>query len=300
MEDVQAAIESIENKYDALELALVQPTRVPPTTGNPDGLGEAFSDPRNYKNADKPIEDLPEVVPEKKKEEDIPKIAVVASYQQKKIRHSGTYSVSKKTNFTTTLAEPFGDNIGKPNCKGCYKKINTFDPLYVQREIVAFLDGQLSSQFSSYVNYVTVMMRKKHAGGDITTKEVRIDRMNFNRSANNFRMLYGWMRGDDDRRNWLNYEYRTAWNFFGGSTIETEWASSDQPVVGLAAPVSKYTVEFVADPDRMKELNIKAATVRIFYKLGGQEQMKQAPMNITKGITLCYIRLFTAQWRNRI
>ncbi|MDZ4810676.1 MAG: hypothetical protein SGI96_20765 [Bacteroidota bacterium] len=283
--EAQKEVDAVTVEQKDLALALTQPKRVPPKTGNSDGLGEAFNDLKNYAKADKPIEDIPELTPEKKKEEDIPKIAVVASYQQKKIRHSGTYSASKKTYFTTTIAEPFGDNIGKPRCTGCYKKINTFDPLYVQREIVAFLDGQLSAQFSSYVNYVTVMMRKKHAGGDISTKEVRIDRMNFNRSANNFRMLYGWMRGDDDRRNWLNYEYKTAWNFFGGSTIETDWASSDQPVVGLAAPASKYTVEFVADPDRMKELNIKAATVRIFYKLGGQEQMKQASMNIVKGVT---------------
>ena len=263
----------------------MQPTRVKPTTGDPDALGPAFSDPKNYRNADKPIEDLPMVEPEKKKEQEIPSIAVVASYQQKKIRHSGQYSASKKTYFTTTIAEPFGDNIGKVNCKGCYKKINTFDPLYVQREIVCFLDGEISKEFTNYVNYVTVMMRKKHAGGDITTKEVRVDRFNFTRNANSFRMLYGWMRGDDDRRNWLNYEYKTAWNFFGGTTVQTDWIASDQPVVPLSAPIKKYSVEFTADPDKLKENNIRAITVRIFYKLAGQEQMKQTSMNISKGVT---------------
>lgn len=280
-EEVEAAGGGIED----IASAFVQPTRVKPTTGDPDALGPAFSDPKNYKNADKPIEDLPRVEPEVKKEQEIPSIAVVASYQQKKIRQSGQYSVSKKTYFTTTLAEPFGDNIGKVNCKGCYKKINTFDPLYVQREIVAYLDGQISNEFTNYVNYVTVMMRKKHAGGDITTKEVRVDRFNFTRNANSFRMLYGWMTGDDNRRTWLNYEYKTTWNFFGGATVQTDWIASDQPVVPLSAPVKKYSVEFTADPDKLKENNIRAITVRIFYKLAGLEQMKQTSMNISKGVT---------------
>jgi len=270
---------------EAMIWAMTPPEKEKPATGKPDDLGDAVNDPKNNKKADKPIEDLPMVVAEKKKEQELPSIAVVASYQQKTIRHRGLYTASARTYFTTTLAEPFGDNIGKVNCRGCYKKINTFDPLYVQREIVAYLDGQLSNQFTSYVNYVTVMLRKKHAGGDITTKEVRIDRNNFTRSANSFRMLYGWMKGDDDRRNWLNYEYKTTWNFFGGTTVQTDWTSSDQPVVPLSPPVKKYSVEFTGDPDRFKENNIRAVTVRIFYKLAGQEQMKQASMNVLKGVT---------------
>ncbi len=273
--DDAGALASLENEA-------LQPTRVKPTSGDPDGLGEVFKTASNYRNADKPLEDIK---PEKKKEEGLPSIAVVASYQQKKIRHSGQYTAEAKTFLASSIAEPFGDNIGKPNCRNCIAKINTYDPLYVQREIVAYLDGEIAGEFNKYVNSVTVMMRKKHAGGDITTKEVIINRQNFTREGNRFKMLYGWMKGDDDRRNWLNYDYKTSWNFFGGATIETGWKTSDLPVVSLSAPASKYTVFFEADPDKLKQNDIRGITVRIFYKAAGVERMKQVTMNTSKGFT---------------
>jgi hypothetical protein len=149
----------------------------------------------------------------------------------------------------------------------------------VQREVVCFLDGELSNDFNKYINYVTVMMRKKHAGGDITTQEVRIDRKNFNAEGNQFKLLYGWMNGDDNRKNWLNYEYKTAWNFFGGATMENDWKPYDQPVIPLSAPVSKYTVLFKAKPDNVRTNDIRGITVRIFYNIGGTEYMKQATID---------------------
>lgn len=222
--------------------------------------------------------------PDLKKEIPRPSIAVVASYQQRKIRHTGHFTAEAKTYFTTTLAEPFGDNIGKVNCRDCIKKINTYDPLYVQREVICYLDGQLSNDFDKYVNFVTVSMRKTHAGGDITTQEVVIKRTNFNKEGNRFKLLYGWMKGDDDRRSWLNYEYKTTWNFFGGATIETDWTSSELPVIPLAPPVKKYTVFFDSDPDKLKEQNIRAITVRVYYTIAGVEQMRQASLNVSKGV----------------
>jgi hypothetical protein len=230
---------------------------------------------------------VPDTIPAPKyeKEKSLPTVAVVASYQQKKIRHTGHFVAEAKTYFTTTLAEPFGDNIGRIKCKDCIRKINTYDPLYVQREVVCFLDGQLSNDFDKYVNFVTVSMRKTHAGGDVTTQEVRVDRRNFNKEGNRFKLLYGWMKGDDDRKDWLSYEYKTTWNFFGGATVEGEWKATDLPVIPLSPPVKKYTVFFDADPDRLKENNIRAVTVRVFYSIGGIEQMRQMSMNTARGVT---------------
>lgn len=264
---------------DTYEEANIQPTRAKPTTGDPNVLGPAFSDPKNYKNVDKPIEDIPEVKPDLKKEQELPSVAVVASYQQKKIRHSGHYIAEAKTYFTTTLAEPFGDNIGRVNCGDCIRKINTFDFIGVQREIVCFLDGEISNDFNKYINYVTVMMRKKHAGGEITTDEVRVDRKNFNTEGNQFILMYGWMTGDDDRRKWENYEYKTTWNFFGGATIDSAWKSFDGPVIPLSAPVNKHTVFFKGKQDKIQANDIRGITVRIYYKIAGIEHMKQATID---------------------
>ncbi len=281
-EDARKKSDAEDEKADADDIvnAFVQPTRTKPATGDPDGLGPAFTDPKNYKNADKPIEDLPEVKPDLKKEQELPTTAVVASYQQKKIRHKGHYTAEAKTYFTTTLAEPFGDNIGKVNCRDCIRKINTYDPLYVQREVICFLDGEIANDFNKYINYVTVLMRKKHAGGDITNADIVIKRNNFNLEGNQFKLLYGWMKGDDNRRNWLNYEFKTSWNFFGGATVETDWATTDLPAISLAAPVNKYTVNFKAKADIVKANNIRAITVRIYYKIGGLEYMKQTSLDV--------------------
>ena len=217
-------------------------------------------------------------------DESRPKIAVVASYQQKSIRHTGNYVVEAKSYFTSSLNEPFGDNIGKINCNDCIRKINTYDPLMVQRELMCFLDGDIIGDFNKYINYVTIMMRKKHVGGDITTDEVRVDRRNFNKEGNRFKLLYGWMTGDENRQNWLNYEFKTSWNFFGGTTIENAWQSSDQHLIPLSPPVRMQTVLFNADPEKVKLNNIRGITVRIFYKIGAQEQMKQVVMNVSNAI----------------
>jgi hypothetical protein len=266
------------------DLTNITPTKIKPTSGNADGLGDAVTDKNNYKNANKPVEDLPAVIADIKKEEPIPSIAVVASYQQKKIRHTGHYVAEAQTYFTTTLAEPFGDNIGKINCNSCIQKINVYDPLYVQREVECYLDVDLANNFNRYINFVTVSMRKKHEDGQITTPEIRINRMNFNKEGNRFKLLYGWM-GDNDRRNWLNYEYKTTWNFSGGVTMESPWQSTVVPAIGLSAPVSIYTVNIDADADKAKQNDIRAVTVRVFTKINGVEQMKQTSLNLSKGVS---------------
>lgn len=220
-----------------------------------------------------------------KKPQPLPSIAVVASYQQKKIRHSGHFTAESKTYFTTTLAEPFGDNIGKINCRDCIKRINTRDPMMDQRTIECYVDGDISNDFNKYVNYVTVTLRKVHGGGDITTKEVRIDRRNFSKEGNRFRLMYGWMKGDDDRRNWTNYQYKTTWSFFGGAIIERDWQEGDANAISLSPPVKKYTATIDSDPDKLKEKNIRGITVRVYYTIAGMEQMRQVTLNIANGFS---------------
>jgi hypothetical protein len=215
----------------------------------------------------------------------LPSIAVVASYQQKKVRHSGRFSAESKTYFTTTLAEPFGNNIGKINCRDCIKRINTFDPISKQRTIECYVDGDISNEFNKYVNYVTVMLRKVHAGGDVTTKEIRIDRRNFNKEGNRFRLMYGWMKGDENSADWEKYQYKTTWSFFGGANIERDWQEADGNAISLSPPVKKYTATIDSDPDKLKEKNVRGLTVRVYYKVAGIEQMKQVTLNTASGFS---------------
>lgn len=214
-------------------------------------------------------------------ENSLQSVNAVVSYQRKSIRHTGKYTAEARTFFTTSLTEVFGGNIGKINCRDCIREVNTNDPLYHQRELVCFIDGEISQDFDKFINYVSVSMRKKHAGGEITTDELTVNRKNFGAEGNNFKLMYGWRAGDNDRRNWLNYEFKTVWNFFGGATVESDWSPTVNPIIPLKAPVKRRTVNIIADAEKARQNNIRSATVRVFYKIaGGEEQVKQTSLNI--------------------
>ena len=86
-----------------------------------------------------------------------------------------------------------------------------------------------------------------------------------------------------DRRTWLNYEYKTIWNFFGGATVENDWSKSVNPVIPLKAPVKRKTVNVIADPEEIKDKGIRSVTVRVYYKIANEpEQFKQVSLNIGK------------------
>src|SRR6185312_1484714 len=138
-------------------------------------------------------------------------IAVVATYEMKKIHQSGHYTIDLNKYTTDSLTLRFDENIGDLRSlmtdTGHFRQVNLDDPLYRQREIAVFVDGLNAQDFGQYINFVTVQMRKKHATGDLTEGDVRIDRTNFNKEGNRFTFLYGW-KNDTDRRRWLEYEYR--------------------------------------------------------------------------------------------
>ena len=125
-------------------------------------------------------------------------------------------------------------------------------------------------------------MRKRHESGEETPDEVRIDRNNFNAEGNNFKLLYGW-KGDDDRRRWLEYEYRAIWSFFGGSSVEEDWRKSTSGAINLAPPFQRREVALEADPDLLGDAGVRSITVKIFYDLGGEEQVKQVTLIPSKG-----------------
>jgi len=277
-----AGTEEGDEAPDAETAASVREGRVTPrATSSSPRLGPAFSNPANFRNGSQGVADAPS---QQRQLEGLQNINIVASYQKKTVKHTGKYTAEAKTYFTTSLTEVFGGNIGRINCKDCLREVNLDDPLYKQRELVCFIDGEISQDFDKFINYVTVSLRKKHPGGDITTDELRVDRKNFNSEGNAFKLMYGWKTGDNDRRSWLNYEYKTVWNFFGGGTVESDWQPSVNPVIPLKAPVRRRSVNIIADPDNIKKNNIRSVTVRVYYSAGGKEQLKQTSLNLSRQV----------------
>lgn len=231
-------------------------------------------------------EDKPNPAPTPPKAETkVPVFAAIATYELKTVRQHGTYKIDLNKYTTDGLTMRFDQNIGDLRSllddPGHFLSVNLDDPLYQQREIVVFVDGLNAQDFGQYINFVTVHMRKHHAGGDLTDDEVRIDRANFNKEGNNFKLMYGW-KGDNDRTRWMEYEYQPTWSFFGGKTLEGPWQKATAGAINLAPAYLRHTVDLQADPDALTKAQVRLVTVKIYYDLGGAEQMKQAVLNPAK------------------
>lgn len=215
-----------------------------------------------------------------------PAFAVVAAYEMKKVHQRGIFKIDLNKYNADNLTLRFDENIGDlRSLKGDqahFREVNLDDPLFKQREIVVFVDGLNAQDFGQYINFATVHMKKTHALGQLTEDEVRIDRNNFNKEGNNFKLLYGW-QGDNDRRRWMDYEYQTTWSFFGGNTVETPWHKSSAGAIALAPPYQRRSVELQAEPDAVAQAEVRSITVKIYYDLAGAEQVKQVTLNAAKG-----------------
>ena len=217
----------------------------------------------------------------RRQEESVPSFAVVATYEMKRIRQRGSFEIDLDKYTADSLSMRFDRNIGDLTSflgnDELFREVNLDADLFRQREITVYLDGARAADFADYINFVSVQLKKTHASGDQTFDEVRIDRANFLEQANNFKMLYGW-KNDADRTEWLEYEYKVVWSFFGGHNIEGEWQEADLDAIPVSPPLLRRTVTLDADPDIVADEGIRLITVNLFYPLGGEERTVQATL----------------------
>jgi hypothetical protein len=213
--------------------------------------------------------------------------AIVASFEMKKIKQKGTVKLDFNKWNSDVLPVTFVENIGNlakyMDDPLHFRQVNLDDPLYRQREIVAFIDGYNAADFKDYINFVTVRMQKKHAEGAVTPDEVRIDRYNFNDKGNYFKMLYGW-KGDKDRRKWMEYDYEVLWSFFGDYTIHQDFTTTTFNTINLSPPLSRKTLEIQADASMLEAANVRLVTVKLFNKVGEKEYIKQVSLNPSRNL----------------
>lgn len=214
--------------------------------------------------------------------------SMVASYRLKTVKRSGKFSMDFNQYVEAKQAAAFAENIGNlwqryGKDPLVFKAVNIDDAVYKQREILASLDGQDSADFDKYVNYVTIQLRKQHENGELTVDEVVIDKKNFNGAGNNFRLLYGW-KGDDDRQQWLNYQYRIDWSFHGGLNYEGKWLDTDSVMINAAPPYEYRRLTLEADPKVFRGRQVRHATIRIYYPFLGRTEMKQATIKTNRDL----------------
>lgn len=209
---------------------------------------------------------------------------LVVGYQFKKERKRGKFVIDLNKSLSEEVSFRFDENVGSEavKCKPCYRQVNLDDPFFVQREVLVSVDGLNSDQFAKYINFATISMKKKHGNnGDATVQEVRVGPKEFN-SGNVYRLLYGWKDAqDNDRNEWLKYDYKTTWSFFGDHKVETDWKTSDQVGINLAPPFHPIKVDIEASPDLVKENQIRLINVKFYYDYGDGEKMEQITIKST-------------------
>jgi len=226
-----------------------------------------------------------EVTANTREEESVPSIAIVASYIQREVRISGKKVISFKETYPTTIPMPFGGNLGvsRTDCSKCFIEVNLSDPVFKQRQLLAVIDGFNQDNFSQFVNYASLQIKKTHQSGDITFDEVRVTRKNFSEEGNLFTLLYGW-KGDNDRSKWLDYKYKVGWSFFGGKEFETDWIDSNRNTINLSAPLQQKIITIEAERDLLEEVGVRSIDVKIIYNLGGEDLQKQFTVNTSKDV----------------
>lgn len=208
----------------------------------------------------------------------VPTASVLASFQMKRVHQQGTFRIDLNKYTVDQMVLRFDENFGQINCEECFHSVNLEDPLYVQRELVSYLDGFNSQDFDKYINFINVNVQKTHENGETTDREIRIDKTNFNASGNDFRMVYGW-KGDENRKEWLSYKYKVAWNYFGGFTQENDWVSTSIGSIPLSSPYVRKIIDIEADPTNFNTANVRSAEVKIYFKIGNQEQIRTIRLN---------------------
>ncbi|HOY06325.1 MAG TPA: hypothetical protein PLO67_13035 [Saprospiraceae bacterium] len=231
----------------------------------------------------KPVE--PEKVPEAKKgglldalgaiaggalsSRKLAKVGFNVAFQMKHLQMSGQSTLYFHGRSTVERNHFISFNIGDLYRKygqneRIFRDVALYDPAFQQREVYVGVDGSLEKEFNRMVNNVTVRLRKKHADGAITMKEVLINRSVFTDSTGRFRMVY-LNRGDTDMIKWLDYDYQTVWKFVGGGTFISEWTHSNAAMINLYAPFQRRIIALEGDFALLSQQDIRAVSVRIEY-----------------------------------
>ena len=205
--------------------------------------------------------------------------SLFGGYKLKNIKQKGRFVMDlnqySPDNLTTVMAGNIGNIYQKYGQDPRYfRAANLDDPVYRQREIFVMMDGRNAGDFQDYINFVTVQILKEHQNGEKTIDEVVIDKDSFSSKKNRFRMVYGW-KEDNDREKWMEYKYKTVWNFRGGTHHESSWLGTDSFVLSVAPPYQYRRISLEADPDIFKEMGVRHALVKLYYDFFGKEVMIQ-------------------------
>ena len=210
-----------------------------------------------------------------------------ASYKLRKLERSGTLVMNlnhySSEVMTTVMAANVGDLYKRyGDDPGMFKTVSIDDPLYKQREIYVTIDGATAADFKDYINYVSVKIRKEHAGGAVSVDEIVLDAVKFNEKKNSYRSVYAW-KDDKSMEDWLRYKYKTVWHYRGNLRSESGWMDEATSVLAVAPTAVNRRISIEGDPDLLADENIRYAKLDFRYTIFGQPKRKQLTIRTRAG-----------------
>ncbi len=199
---------------------------------------------------------------------------ISAFYKQKDFEFEGTGTMEFTGRFPLDRNHFITFNLGNMfdlygNDERVFKDVPLYDPAFKQRDIFVGIDGALEREFEKMVEGVTVWMKKTHANGTETIKDVFINKKKFIETEGRLPMSY--LNHDDvDMTEWLNYDYKTIWKFTGGATYESEWKKESSSMINLHVPFKRKAIELEGDINDLTQQDIKVTKVKIEYDFFGE------------------------------
>ncbi|HSA96911.1 MAG TPA: tetratricopeptide repeat protein [Acidobacteriota bacterium] len=262
-----------------------------PGAGQTQGAGgqgqQALSSGPGGKTAAQAPGSKPGAKPDAKSAPEIkPIVSVQVGYSFKRVKMSGNYEVDMRKRLREDRDIVMSGNIGGVAQKygedaRFFSVVSLDDPAFQERSVEVILDGQDAADFKNYINAVSVLFRKQRFSGPPLTGEVKFVDQQFAQSGNRQSFKYG--RLNEASTEWLDYEYKPKWSFYGGVEWEGEWAKTSDSVLTLAPPVLRRTIEISVDEDNIVKNNVKALAVQVKHTLYGKDILKEVVINYDKG-----------------
>ena len=218
-----------------------------------------------------------------------PIVSIQVGYSFKRVKMSGNYQVDMRKRLREDRDIVMSGNIG-----GIYQKygedkrfftvVSLDDPTFQERSVEVILDGQDASDFKNYINSVSVLFRKQRFSGAPMTGEVKFFDQQFAQGGNRLSFKYG--RLNEASTEWLDYEFKPKWSFYGGVEWEGDWTKTSDSVLTLAPPVRRRTLEISVDEDNILKNNVKALALQIKHQIYGKDILKEVVINYDKGDSL--------------
>lgn len=208
------------------------------------------------------------------------------AYTFKRVEMSGRYEVDLRHRLREDRVMVMSGNIGElyqryNEDERFFSSVSLDDPVFEERSIEVILDGQDFNDFKNYINSVSVMFKKERWGDPATTGEVKFFDEQFANKGNRLTFVYG--RGGEGSSEWLNYQYKTKWSFYGGVEWENDWIKTSDSVITLTPAADYRTVQISLDSDNLEKFGIRAAAFQIKHQIFGKDVLREIIIDPHRG-----------------